>query len=376
MSIRPDLVASRYNGLPAGPSLLYSFEEQDAVPVDGSRALPRDLSPFTLRLVLPDVNRIGPSQIRIANNPEDRAFPITVDIYSGAGDEIARNNARSGVVQRQYGTNMVTGAVVGTSTARPTSSSEQLYYAGEALIQSNGSIRKMTVLTDKLTATDIQYQIEQVRNAPSLTLLINPNNMTTTYSTVQKYSDRTRYGFVFERWGEEQVKISFSGSTGSFIAGENVQRAVRNPTETTTATGVQFASKRNSAAFQNFTALYQFYRNNGYLRDTYGKTEAHLAIGAVAIDYDQFTYIGHIESFNYSYKSETPHRIEWDMEFVADKIYDRAGQPASLGPMRGPYVNPLSGAVPVTPTTPANTSSQAYSNPAQAQTPFELLGRR
>jgi hypothetical protein len=101
-----------------------------------------------------------------------------------------------------------------------------------------------------------------------------------------------------------------------------------------------------------------------------------LAIGAVAIDYDQFTYIGHIESFSYSYKSETPHRIEWDMEFVADKIYDRAGQPASLGPMRGPYVNPLSGAVPVTPTTPANTSSQAYSNPAQAQTPFELLGRR
>ena len=50
MTIRPDLIASRYDGLPAGPSLLYSFEEQDAIPVDGTRQMPRDLSPFTLRL--------------------------------------------------------------------------------------------------------------------------------------------------------------------------------------------------------------------------------------------------------------------------------------------------------------------------------------
>ena len=386
MTIRPDLIASRYDGLPAGPSLLYSFEEQDAIPVDGTRQLPRDLSPFTLRLVLPDHlrdfqpnanNVFGiPLPNRTSLLPDLTSQPrVSVNVYSGAGDEIARNNAQAGVVQRQYGVNMVTGAVVGVSTRGAPSVSEQLYYEGEAVLQANGSSRKMVTLSDKFTAIDIKYQVEQIIKAPPLTLLVNPNNMSTSYAAVQKYTDRTRFGFVFERWGEEQVKISFSGTTGAFIAGENSQRAV-NSMQTTTPTGVQFASKRNSAAFQNFTALYQFYRHNGYLRDTYGKTEAHLAIGAVAIDYDQFTYIGHIESFDYSYKSDMPHRIEWNMEFVADKMFDRAGQPASLGPMRGPYVNPLSGAVPVTPTTPASTSSQAYANPAQAQTPFELLGRR
>jgi len=372
MSIRPDLIASRYDGLPAGPSLLYSFEEQDAVPVDGTRQLPRDLSPFTLRLVLPDHLRDLPTYDQVSQNPNR----VTVDVYSGAGDEIARNNVTAGVVQRQFGVNMVTGAVVGTSTRGNPSFAEQLYYEGEAVLQANGTTRKMVTLSDKFTAIDTKYQVEQIRKAPPLTLLVNPNNMTTTYAAVQKFTDRTRFGFVFDRWGEEQVKISFSGTTGAFIAGENSQRAVANSMQTKTPTGVQFASKRNSAAFQNFTALYQFYRHNGYLRDTYGKTEAHLAVGAVAIDYDQFTYIGHIESFDYSYKSDMPHRIEWSMEFVADKMFDRAGQPASLGPMRGPYVNPLSGAVPVTPTTPASTSSQAYANPAQAQTPFELLGRR
>lgn len=368
MTIRPDLIASRYDGLPTGPSLLYSFEAQDAVPVDGTRKLPRDLSPFTLRLVLPD-------HLKSLETP-----PPTqggVNAYDNANAEIAAQNATAQSVQRQYGLLSVTNPVVSTSPQARLSSTEQVYYQGQALLDATGTVRKLVTLSDRMTALDILYQARKILAAPALTLLVNPNNMAVTYTAVQKYSDRTRYGFVFDRWGEEKPTISFSGSTGAFIAGENPQRAIQNtPRGNTTATGVQFASRLNSAAWQNFIALYQFFRNNGYLYDTYGKTEAHLAIGAVAIDYDQFTYIGHIDSFDYAFKAETPHRIEWNMEFVAGKVLDRAMQPGFVGPLRTPAVNPLTGLVGVTPTNPASSSGQSFANPQTAQTPFELLGRR
>lgn len=368
MTIRPDLIASRYDGLPVGPSLLYSFASQDAVPIDGTRKLPRDLSPFTLRLVLPEY---------LESLAVTGATAANVNAYDNANAQVAAQNATAESVQRQYGLFTVTDPLVASSPQARLASTEQVYYQGQALLDATGTVRKLVTLSDRLAALDVLYQARKILAAPALTLLVNPNSMATTYTAVQKYSDRTRYGFVFDRWGEEKPTISFSGSTGAFIAGENVQRAIQNtPRGNTTATGVQFASRLNSAAWQNFVALYQFFRNNGYLYDTYGKTEAHLAIGAVAIDYDQFTYIGHIDSFDYAFKAETPHRIDWNMEFVAGKILDRAVQPGFVGPLRTPVVNPLTGLVGVTPTSPASSTGQTFANPKLAQTPFELLGRR
>lgn len=363
--VEPGYIASRYDGIAAGPSLLYSFEEQDGIPVDGSRSLPRNLSPFTLRFVLPDVYQASYSATGKKTSP---------DIYMSAALEIQANNNKAGSVQKQYGMVGVTNPVVGIAPKGPPSSIEQYYASGKALIEANGANRTSTTLSDQMTARDIRYQLEKLALAPPLTLLINPRTLSTTYASVQKFSDRTRHGFVFERWGEEQIKLSFSGTTGAFIAAENSRNLVRNPTETSTPTGVQFASKRNSAAFQNFTALYQFYRNNGYIYDTLGRTEGHLAIGALAIDYDQFTYIGHMESFNYGYKAETQHRIEWDIEFIVDRMIDRAGQSGFIGPMRAPFVNPLTGSIsPVTPTVQANTASTSSPASNHAQVPWELL---
>jgi hypothetical protein len=366
--VEPGYIASRYDGITAGPSLFYSFEEQDGIPVDGSRALPRNLSPFTLRFVLPDIYL---ASYRAAGNKP------SPDGYLAAALEIQANNNKANSIQKQYGLVGITNPVVGIAPKGPPSSIEQYYASGKAILEANGANRTSTSLSDQMTARDIRYQLEKLALAPPLTLLINPKNLSTSYASVQKFSDRTRYGFVFERWGEEQVKLNFSGTTGAFIAAENSRNLVRNPTETSTPTGVQFASKRNSAAFQNFTALYQFYRNNGYLYDTLGRTQAHLAIGALAIDYDQFTYIGHMENFSYSYKVDTPHRIEWEIEFIVDRLVDRAGQPGALGPMRAPYVNPLTGSIsPVTPTVQANTSSLTSPASNHAQTPWELLKDR
>ena len=61
-----------------------------------------------------------------------------------------------------------------------------------------------------------------------------------------------------------------------------------------------------------------------------------MAVGAVAIDYDQMTYVGHIESFGYGYASDSPHKIQWDMEFKVDKMYDHAESPVVVLPESSP----------------------------------------
>ena len=87
-------------------------------------------------------------------------------------------------------------------------------------------------------------------------------------------------------------------------------------------------------------SLFHIYRNNGYIYDTIGKSEAHLFIGSVAIDYDQMTYIGNIDSFEYTYSEEMQHRIEWSMEFTVGRIYDHAEEPVVVAPQSTPNPGP------------------------------------
>jgi len=46
--------ANRYDGVGVGPRLEYSFESQPGIPIDGTNALLRQLSPFTIRILPPD----------------------------------------------------------------------------------------------------------------------------------------------------------------------------------------------------------------------------------------------------------------------------------------------------------------------------------
>jgi len=68
----------------------------------------------------------------------------------------------------------------------------------------------------------------------------------------------------------------------------------------------------------------------------------HWQRGAIAIDYDQMTYVGHIESFNYSYEEGVPNKINWDMEFIVDTMYDSAETPMAVLPMVAPQPGPSS----------------------------------
>jgi hypothetical protein len=326
--------ASAFEGLASGPRASFSFEDQEGIPVDGSSKAARNSSPFTLRLIPPSLVDIDASLL-------SEGATANVDQYQQAGSSMSSNEAAATSVRGAYGISSVANSTTVANTLN------QQIAAGQYLNTASGN-QIRTTLTDSMTAMDIAAQVVQILATPPLTLLVNPNSMAIQYQGIQSYQERGREGFIFQRWGEQQPSIKFSGRTGAFIAGEaggggilgaSVQVFEEEGT-TSTATGVQFASKRNSAAFQNFQALYQIYRNNGYIYDRIAGTEAHHAIGAVAIDYDQWTYVGHIESFEYAYSADASHSLEWSMEFIVGVMYDTAQATYAVLPLTAPIPNP------------------------------------
>ena len=317
--------ANRYDGISVGPRLDYTFETQAGIPVDGSNELLRDLSPFTMRFVLPD------ALLALAAGEDEQ---LGIDLITAAIQGVDRNPLAGEL--SKYLANV-------TPINTETTQLETFVAEGQYLSASGSSV--YPTIANAVQAADVALQVQRLLAVPPLTLLINPNNMQISYNQIQNYSTRTRYGFVFERWGEEQPSISFSGSTGAFMAGAASAPgtdvyAAQGRGSTTVPTGVQFASKRDSAAWQNLMSLMLFYRSNGYIYDTIGKTEAHLFIGSIAIDYDQWTYEGHIESFDYTYDEGMPHRVEWSMEFKVSRMYDNAASTYSVLPMSAPTTSP------------------------------------
>ena len=184
-------------------------------------------------------------------------------------------------------------------------------------------------LTDLTVATQLSDQLDSILNAPPLHLLINPESLSISYSKIQQFQERSRFGYIFQAWGEQQPVISFSGRIGAYYS---------------KGSGVQFATKRDSAAFQNLMALFNYYKNNGYLYDTISNSEAHLHVGLVAIDYDQFTYFGNFNSFGWGYE-EAYHGggISFEMEFNVVQMFDNTGPNDNLmvNPMDSPILDPM-----------------------------------
>lgn len=332
--------ADSFDGVVTGPRASFSYETQEGIPVDGSSKSARNMSPFTIRLLPPSPSDFPASFRADGGSGLVKDRNVSVDRYQAAGSSMDTNNKAAQDLMASYG---VSGPA---NSATVANTLNQQISAGQYL-NTASSTQVRTTLTDSTTAMDIAAQVAAMLNTPPLTLLVNPSTMNIMYNSIQSFQERGREGFIFQRWGEDQPTIKFSGKTGAFIAGEAPRtisnasvQAFREEGTTTTPTGVQFASKRNSAAFQNFQTLYQIYRNNGYIYDRVGKSEAHLAIGSVAIDFDQFTYIGQIESFDYAYDTTQIHALEWSMEFRVSVMYDNSQTPSHITPLTAPIPNP------------------------------------
>lgn len=354
MAVREDLIARRYEGLTVGPGLIYSFETQETFPVDGTNKFLRDLSPFTLSFVPPSIISDGMNS-------------VDINVLARASRSTREYQTRAQQFRESFGT----GSITGTPQNRLIRL-QQIVAAGQ-IISGVSSERERAVIVDQYTAADIALQVEQMLQFPPLTLLINPNSFSIDYTQIQEYTNRTRKGYVYQRWGEEQPTIGFGGSTAGFITSK-FPNSINDG-----FSGSGWPAKRNSAGFQNFISLYTFFRNNGLIHDQINGTEAHHMVGAIAINYDQMTYIGHMESFDYSYNPDMPGRLEWNISFKPDVIFDNSGDPSYLGPPRsvgtsivpnkfqgnGGAINPFS-----------EGSGRAIANSVEsqiAQTPFGLF---
>jgi len=197
----------------------------------------------------------------------------------------------------------------------------------------------------------IYSQVAAMAMTPPLVLLINPSSMNIQYQKLQQFQTRTRNGYIFQSWGEAQPTISFSGRIGAFYASESLSesRAWANfgytpwgifqggYGETSTSTGVQEASRRDSASFQNLMGLFQVYRNNAYVRDGVSGSGANHMIGMVCIEYDQWAYYGHFGKFDLSFTQETNlGGINYSFDFTCSRIEDRATSSYHVRPLESP----------------------------------------
>jgi hypothetical protein len=384
--------ANRYSGLSVGPDTSISFETQEGFAVDAGKALHRDLAPFRIRILPPDalvaeatvidaaINLAASTSSQGAFNAIDGALARQVDSI-GAGADFSNALGSS---------NKVFDALSQTSLINTDTTVLRQIVADGVLLSETGSSAFSTIV-DSATAADIALQLQYVINAPALTLLVNPTSMSINYTKLQNYGSRGRNGYIFESWGMEQPKISFSGSTGGYYAGVANRSGVNQAASTAdgqanSVSGIMWASRRDSAAWQNFMSLYTFYRNNGYIFDTVGGSEAHLFVGSIAIEYDQWTYIGHFESFDFSFEEGSPHKTDFSMDFTVSRMFDTADPPAVVLPLiapttsisdpsysRGVSANRNNGALDLV----SRTERQEFANDVEdlAQNPLELFVR-
>ena len=144
-------IASRYDGLAVGPKLAYTYETQSSVPYDGTNKLARLLSPFTLRLVVPEALVEGSGVSSVDVNLLGRASKAASDLTSKA------NSIRSAIGIPQ---------VTGTNNASSNLTSLQsTLSSGQALLTTLGNTER-AVVTDLVTVADIQYQVEKMLQTP------------------------------------------------------------------------------------------------------------------------------------------------------------------------------------------------------------------
>ena len=391
-----------YGGIEAGPNWLREYGGAQSQAIDGTKQRLRDPvtgSPFSFRVVPPPVlldALLGNGEARsldafdpllrqafdsasatletLLNDPN--ATPEQIETArqgllgtrapTGGGQNIdiieaaarSQNNFSKVVAQRnqfRQSNFFATGPTRGATLTRL-----------DKMVASNGvrfdpqrveaSEANQAAVSDLTQALDVIVQLNRVLDTPPLTLLVNPESLQISYAKKQTYQDRNRFNYIFQSWGEEQVKLNVTGKSAGFVVGsgaigENDQDAFEqnfqingtgSPAATTSVSGYQYASKWDSAAWQNLMGLFSFYRNNGYIYDTAGRprSEAHLFIGNIEITYDQWVYVGQFENFQYGYTEDKQQgAVEFSFEFTASFMFDLS-QGGAIRPIEAPTPSP------------------------------------
>jgi len=387
---------SSYRGLDYGPNFRPQARGSESVALDGTRPGlrdPRRGSPFTFRVRPPAalVNSLlgqgaartqgpfDPLLRKVFNEALDNLQTVEQQFLEGVATaeevEEARNALLGGRPPANQNINIIETAQAANNnfkrqldarasfdarSFRPSSDTQGSGVTrSQDLIANNGerfspgkvdqSSANQPAVSDLAQARDVLVQLNKVLATPPLTLLVNPDQLQITYGKKQVYQDRNRFNYIFQAWGEEQVRLNVTGRSAGFVVGSlgrtiNFDDVGLGGIETQEVSGYQYASKWDSAAWQNLMGLFAFYRNNGYIYDggTGGRppSEAHLFIGNIEIFYDQWLYVGNFENFQYSYTEDKQHgAVDFSFDFVASFIFDRS-EAGTVAPIPSPTPSP------------------------------------
>lgn len=346
---KPLQAPAQFVGIPDTPNFGRSIDVQEGIPLDGSNSDLRSYSPFVIRVVLPAILG-GDSTTLLQTQRSPNRVPPSATVRSDNRDAVTYSQAQFSSQVDPSGRSAYEslvksgGGLAGLTTASQLTLEDAYNQAlfnqvfGPAVQNatrppSNASNNVVTpALSNDITALSLAVQLKQLSTIPPLLMLINPASMQTSYTKVAQHQSRNRKGYLYEAWGEEMPKISFTFKIGAYTAGlANVSQ------NGSVVTGVQRASRNDSASYQQLQNLLALYQGGTYLQDTTTNSRAFPMVGNLAIEYDQMVYVGHMETFSFTDDETHPNGgLDLSIDFVANKVYDVAEAPGTILPMENP----------------------------------------
>ena len=284
-----------YVSLPMGEEYIFVADDNPLnIPIDLSKESLRDYSPFVLS--------VKPPPLKYGRISAPRPFTSPLSPISSS---LGRKAAPVGRVS--------------SNASRP--------------IGGAGDVRPAFSTRDQLI--DIATQMSHMDSLPPIVFLINPSNMGVAFSDIQAFSEMSRTGFIFQRWGEDLPKLSFTFNIGAFITGR-ADGAIGG------LSGLHFASRRDSAAWRHLMSIFAVYRNSGAIVDRLGGTRANHAVGTQSIHYDGQEWEGRITSFSYGIDEQKQlGGIEVSFDFTVYKhVYKDFDFKSEVLPLNPPSASP------------------------------------
>jgi hypothetical protein len=176
---------------------------------------------------------------------------------------------------------------------------------------------------------EMQAALDKLQSVPPLQMLINPKSFTVRGEKITQDGNWGRNGPIIEHWGDNQDKISGSGSVAGFYA---LAGALTGPGQDSVVgskgPGLTRMARNFSLSYQNFLSLYLLYRNNAglYMLDPSQKNRLTLVLaGSIYIYYDNILYLGSFDTFNITEDDSRPFTLDYSFEFTvrASFLLDR-----------------------------------------------------
>lgn len=288
----------------------------------------------------------GTGGTRVVRVGGDTSQASQIGVYAAAAQSLSNRD-----VFNSFEDGLRSGAL--GSVTEPQLRELQQVVNSEGELTTPGQERALTpAIQNRRMIADIIVQIIEILRVPPIQLLINPQQLQLQFTKIAQFQDRSRHGYIYQAWGEEQPVMTVQGRIGGFYTTAGVRQDINTP-GASSAPGLQYAAKHDSAAWQQFMALLGFYQNNGYVFDRVFGSKAYHMIGTVAIDYDQWTYVGNFTSFEYGYSEEKPNGdMEFSFEFKVSRVFDNSTPTSRINPYRDPnrvgQSDPLTGPEPGT----------------------------